>query len=98
MFHFRRPLEKTPQVAPLPEQKFPEDQKSDPLHLYAAVSFDPPPQIRAAPGGQTVSASGVPQESQHAAHPFQYIWKASGWLAFGYYNLSLKSFCEKVWL
>ncbi len=65
---FTRPLQKSPEIPALPPHEFPKLEESDLLHLDSAVSFYAPEKIRAAPGGEPVSAGCVPDEAQHVAH------------------------------
>ena len=68
MVHFARPLQKTPQIAALSPEKFPEFNKPDLLHLKAAVGLNAPEQIRASPRRQTMAASRVPHEAKDGEH------------------------------
>ena len=72
MFHFTSPQEKTPKIAALAPEEFPELQEPDLLHLDPAVGFNPPQQVWAAPWSQSMAASGIPQKSKHVAHCIQY--------------------------
>jgi hypothetical protein len=55
-------------VCTLPPQELPELQKSDLLHLYAAVGLNAPQEIGAAPRGEPMASGGIPHESQGAVH------------------------------
>jgi len=68
VLHFCRPLQKSPEIAPLPPRELPEFQKSDLLHLYAAIGLDAPEQVRTAPRSQTVATCGIPEKSKHESH------------------------------
>ena len=63
--HFTCPFQETPEFPSLAPSKFPEFEKADLLHFYAAVSFDSPQQIAAAPGGEAVAAGGGPKKFEH---------------------------------
>jgi tetratricopeptide (TPR) repeat protein len=67
-FHLAGPLQEAPQVLALAPDKLPEGDEADPGHLDAAVSFDPPAQVGTAPGREVMSASGVPEKTQHLTH------------------------------
>src|SRR5690242_3854813 len=60
--HFRRPLEKMPQVLALPPHELPELQESNLLHFDPAVGFNAPQQVRTTPGSEMVPARGIPEE------------------------------------
>ena len=55
------------------QNEFPELQESNLLHLDAAVGFDSPEKIRAAPGRKPVTAGRVPEEAEHVEHLEQII-------------------------
>jgi len=67
-FDFTSPFQESPKIAALLPHEFPKLEESDLLHLDAAVSFYPPEKVRAAPWGEPVSASCVPDESHDVAH------------------------------
>src|SRR5258708_20881566 len=67
-FHLGRPLQKTPQTGALAPQKFPKLNETDLRHLDAAVSLDPPQEIRTPPRSQTMAFGGVPHEAERIAH------------------------------
>jgi hypothetical protein len=69
VLHLRRPLKESPQISTLSPGKFPELQKADLLHLNSAVGLDSPKQIPAAPRGQVMTTSSVPQKSHDINHP-----------------------------
>jgi len=66
--HFCCPFKKVPKIVAFPPHEFPKFQETDLLHFYTAVSLDPPQQVGAAPRGEAVSSSCVPQKSQNVAH------------------------------
>ena len=68
VLHFCRPLQKSPEIAPLPPRELPEFQKSDLLHLYAAIGLDAPEQVRTTPRSEMVALGGIPEEPNDIAH------------------------------
>jgi hypothetical protein len=67
-FHLAGPLQKPPQMGPLPPHKFPELQKADLRHFDAGVSLDAPQEIGTPPGSQVVALGRVPEKAESMAH------------------------------
>jgi len=67
-FHLCRPLHESPQVVAFSPHELPEFQEADLGHLHAAVGFNPPKQIGAAPRRETVSAGCIPEKTEDVAH------------------------------
>ena len=59
------PVEEAQQLTPVLPHKTAEFAGSDALGVPAPVGFDAPPQIRAAPGTETVAFGCLPKEAQH---------------------------------
>jgi len=81
VLHLRRPLQKSPEVAALAPQEFPELDKTDLLHFQTAVGFNAPQEIGAAPRGKPVASACVPQESSYREHVLMIT--AAGSVMFG---------------
>ena len=71
--HLCRPLHESPQVVAFPPHELPEFQEADLGHLHAAVGFNPPKQIGAAPGRETMSAGCIPEKTEDVAHIYVMI-------------------------
>ena len=67
-FHVSSPFKKSPEVDTFVPNKFPKYQEADLLRTDAAVSLDPPEQIRTAPGCEAMPASRVPKKADHVTH------------------------------
>jgi len=74
-FHLAGPLQKPAQFLPLAPHKPEKFQESDTLHLDPRVGFDPPTQIGAAPGRQTVAAIRVPDKTQDVTHSVYLVYR-----------------------
>src|SRR4051812_41371900 len=68
LIHLGRPLQETHQFLPFAEQKSPELQEADLVHLHAAISLDTPAQVRTAPGRKMMSTSCIPKKAKDVAH------------------------------
>jgi len=66
--HLCGPLQEAPQAGAFDPHKFPEFEEADLGHFDPGESFHAPQEIGAAPGGEAVSAGGVPEEAEHGAH------------------------------
>src|SRR4051794_36760955 len=66
--HLGGPFKEAHKFLTLSQQESPELKESDLVHLYAAIRFNTPAQIWAAPRGEMMAASCVPQEAQDVAH------------------------------
>jgi hypothetical protein len=66
--HLCRPLQKAPKAGPLDPHKFPEFEEPDLGHFDSSEGFHSPQEIGAAPRGNPMTASGIPEEAQHWPH------------------------------